>query len=78
MDLNVLIVEGEEPEMGYEVLGVVSSDEEAREFAANDLRFRQQKLEADQDPGICPYVYKMHHLGQQGYRVTFEIHATDL
>ena len=78
MNLNVLIVEGEEPGMGYEVVGLVGSVQEAHEFAANDLRFRLQKLEADRDPGLCPYVYKMHALTQDGFRVAHEILATDL
>ena len=64
--------------MGFEVIGVVRSVAEAWEFAQHDMRRRERLLEQDGDPGLCPWVYKIHTSGQDGYRVTHEILATDL
>ena len=76
--LNVLITECEEMDGPgcYEVIGVVGSEKEARELAAEDLHARLVKLEADDDPGICPYVYKMYQRGGvEGYGCVLEISA---
>ena len=75
--LNVLIAECEELELGYEVIGVVGSESEARELAAEDMASREAKLEGGGDPGICPYVYRMFVRGVNGYSCTLEIPATD-
>ena len=75
--LNVLIAEAEELEFGYEVIGVVGSESEARELAEEDMASRERKLERDEDPGICPYVYKMFQRGVDGYSCILEIPATD-
>ena len=75
--LNVLIAECEELEFGYEVIGVVGSESEARELAAEDMASRERKLESDEDPGICPYVYRMFQREIDGYTCTLEIPATE-
>ena len=67
-NLNILIAESEELEDGgYEVIGVVGDEAEARELAACDMASREKKLEAGDDPGICPYVYRMFQRGLGGY-----------
>lgn len=76
--LNVLIAEAEELEFGYEVIGVVASASEAREFAALDMARRECLLESGGDPGICPFVYKMFQRGLEGYSAVLEISALTL
>ena len=77
--LNVLIAEAEELELGgYEVIGVVGSEAEARELAAEDMARRERALESDKDPGICPYVYKMYERGMNGYVEVLELSAMDV
>ena len=75
--MNVLIAESEEIESGgYEVIGLVDSESEARELAAEDMAARLRKLERDEDPGVCPYVYKMYQRGMDGYSAIVEIPAS--
>lgn len=77
--LNVLIAEAEEMELGgYEVIGVVGSDSEARELAQSDMDGRVDKLMADADPGLCPFVYKVYSRGTDGYTSTLEIRVDEL
>lgn len=76
--LNVLIAESEELELGgYEVIGVVGDEKEARELAAEDMAAREKKLEAGDDPGICPYAYKMFARTMEGYSCLLYIPATE-
>ncbi len=75
--LNILIAEAEEPEFGYEVIAVVDSETEARELAASDLASRLKRIDRNEDPGICPYVYKMFQRGIEGYAPVLEILAAD-
>ena len=77
--LNVLIAESEELELGgYEVIGVVGSESEAMELAAEDMARRERALGADEDPGICPHVYKMYERGMNGYVEVLELSAMDV
>jgi hypothetical protein len=39
------------------------------EMAKEDLRNRQQKLESDKDPGLCPWQYKVWARGLEGRMV---------
>ena len=77
LGLAMLIAESEEGQ--YEPVGVVASIGEAREIAASDLKGRMRRLERDQDPGLCPYTYKVWANGIDGdYRIAIELTATSL
>ncbi len=76
--LNILIAEAEEPEFGYEVIAVVNGETEARELAASDLVSRLNRLDKNEDPGICPYVYRMFQRGIEGYAPVLEILAAEV
>jgi hypothetical protein len=60
----VLIAEDEERH--YEPVAVVVSIAEAREIAASDFRSRMRRLEREEDPGLCPYQYKVWARGIEG------------
>ena len=57
LGIATLIVEDEEGH--YEPVNYASSLGEGFEMAKEDLRNRQGKLEADKDPGLCPWEYKV-------------------
>lgn len=74
LGLALLIVEDEEGH--YEPVANVSTINEAKELAADDLLFRRERLERDEDPGLCPYVYKLWARDIHGeFRVAWEIEA---
>jgi hypothetical protein len=64
LGLAMLIAEDEEGH--YEPVAVVVSIAEAREIAASDLRGRMRRLEREEDPGLCPYLYKVWARGIEG------------
>jgi hypothetical protein len=64
LGLATLITEDEEGH--YEPVSVVSSISEAREIAASDLKGRMCRLERGDDPGFCPYSYKVWAAGIEG------------
>lgn len=77
LGLAMLIAESEDGH--YAPVGVVASIGEAREIAASDLKSRMRRLERDQDPGLCPYSYKVWANGTDGdYRIAIELLATGL
>ena len=74
LGLALLIVEDEE--WRYEPVANVSTINEAKELAADDSRRRRERLERDEDPGLCPYTYKLWARGADGeFRVVCEIEA---
>lgn len=74
--LNILIAEAEEAEFGYEVIGVVNGETEAREMAASDMADRERQLDAGDSP-MCPFVYRMFQRGVDGYIAVLDIPATE-
>jgi hypothetical protein len=77
LGLAMLIAESEDGQ--YEPVGVVCSIGEAREIAESDLKGRMRRLDRDQDPGLCPYTYKVWANGIDGdYRIAIEIAAIQL
>jgi len=61
----------------HEPVAVASTINEAKEIAESDLRGRMRRIERGEDPGICPYTYKVWARGIDGdYRIAYEI--TDL
>ena len=74
LGLAMLIVEDEEGH--YEPVASVSTINEAKELAADDLLHRQERLERDEDPGLCPCSYKVWARGMDGgFRLACEIEA---
>ena len=71
LGLAMLIAESEDGQ--YEPVGVVTSISEAREIAESDLKGRMRRLERGDDPGICPYTYKVWAQGIDGDRIAYEI-----
>jgi len=77
LGLAMLIAESEDG--AYEPVAVVTSISEAREIAESNLRARMRRLERGDDPGLCPYSYKVWATGIDGdYRIAIEIEATSL
>ena len=77
LGLAMLIAESEDGQ--YAPVGVVASIGEAREIAESDLKNRSRRLKRDQDPGLCPYTYKVWANGIDGdYRIAVELTATKL
>jgi hypothetical protein len=64
LGLAMLIAEDEEGH--YEAVAVASTVNEAKELAESDLRARQRRLECGEDPGLCPFVYKLWARGADG------------
>ena len=52
----LLIVEDEEG--NYEPIGEACSIAEAEEIIASVMRGKLSALESDNDPGICPYIWR--------------------
>jgi hypothetical protein len=72
LGLALLIVEDEQGH--YEPVANVSTINEAKELAAQDSRRRRERLERDEDPGLCPHSYKLWARGSDGeFRVACEI-----
>jgi hypothetical protein len=67
LGIATLIVEDEEGH--YEPVNYASSLGEGFEMAKEDLRNRQRRLEADKDPGLCPWQYKVWARGLDGQMV---------
>jgi hypothetical protein len=76
--LNILIAEAEEVEFGYDVIGVVGSESEARELAASDMAERERKIENDEEAPLPVYIYKMYQRGTDGYACVLEIPASEV
>jgi hypothetical protein len=67
LGIATLIVEDEEGH--YEPANYASSLAEGFEMAREDLRLRQTRLENDEDPGLCPWQYKVWARGLDGRMV---------
>jgi len=72
LGLAMLIAEDEEGH--HEPVAVASTINEAKELAESDFLGRQRRLERGEDPGLCPYVYKVWAQGIDGcYLLAHEI-----
>ena len=67
LGIATLIVEDEEGH--YEPVNYASTLAEGFEMAKEDLRNRRNNLDADQDPGLCPWQYKVWARGLEGRMV---------
>ncbi len=61
----MLIAEDEEGH--HEPVAVARTINEAKELAESDFRGRRRRLERGEDPGLCPYVYRVWAQGIDGY-----------
>ena len=62
---------------GYIPVGIVSTIDEAREIAQNDLRLRMRDLERGKTP-FCPEAYKVWAQGVDGYALAAEFDPSEL
>ena len=68
------LADAEDEEGRYAPVANVSTIIEAKELAAQDSRRRRERLERDEDPGLCPHSYKLWARGIDGeFRVACEI-----
>ena len=58
-DLGLAMLIAEDEEGNHEPVAVAGTINEAKELAESDLRGRMRRLERGDDPGICPYTYKL-------------------
>lgn len=57
--LGIATLVAEDEEGRYEVVNYASTVAEGFEIAQHDLKLRLARLDADEDPGLCPFVYKL-------------------
>jgi hypothetical protein len=78
-ELGQAMLIAEDEEGHSEPVAVVASINEAREIAEDDLHRRMGLLESDQDPGLCPYEYKVWARGLDGgYCIATTISVAEL
>ena len=76
-ELGIAMLIAEDHLGGYLPIGPVSTIDEAREIAENDLRLRMRDLERGKTP-FCPEVYKVWAHGVDGYAVAAEFDPSRL
>jgi hypothetical protein len=59
----------EDEEGNYEPVNFPGTLAEGIEMAKGDLRLRQKRLNNDEDPGLCPWEYKVWARGLEGRMV---------
>jgi hypothetical protein len=75
-DLGLAMLIAEDEEGHHEPVAVATTINEAKEIAESDLRGRQRRLERGDDPGLCPYIYKLWARGIDGsYLLAHEFKA---
>src|SRR6202162_4247124 len=78
-NLGIAMLIAEDEEGNYEPIGAAVSINEAREIAQSNLRAKTGRLERDEDPGLCPFAYKVWAQGPDGtYSPVKEFDATSL
>ena len=65
-DLRIAMLIVEDEEGHYEPVDAASTINEGKELAQGDLRAREHRLENDEDPGLCPFEYKLWARGIDG------------
>ena len=78
-ELGMAMLIAEDEEGHHEPVAVASTINEAKEIAQSDLRSRMRRIERGDDPGMCPYIYKLWARGIDGdYRIAFEMDADSM
>ena len=78
-NLGIAMLIAEFGEGNYQPVAAVGSINEAREIAQSNLRAKTRRLERDEDPGLCPFAYKVWAQGPDGtYSPVKEFDATSL
>ena len=77
-ELGSAMLIAEDEEGHYLPVGSVVSINEGREIAQDDLRRRMRDLERGNDPGFCPYCYRIWARGLDGLLVAATLLATEL
>ena|ERR1035441_1598086 len=67
-DLGNAMLIAEDEEANYEPVAVAVNISEGKELAQSDFRGRLRRLESDEDPGLCPWQYKLWARGADGRR----------
>ena len=65
-DLGNAMLIAEDEESHYEPIAVAVNISEGKEIAQSDLRGRMRRLERGDEPGLCPYQYKLWARGVDG------------
>jgi len=65
-DLGSAMLIAEDEKGNYEPIALAGTIREAMQIADEDLQGRLRRLEGDEDPGLCPYVYKLWARGVEG------------
>jgi hypothetical protein len=75
-DLGLALLIAEDEDGDYEPVASATTINEAKGLAAEDLRCRRARLERDENPGLCPYAYRLWARGMDGeFRVACEVEA---
>ena len=77
-DLGIATLIAEDEEGHYEPVNYASTLAEGFEMAKDDLRLRQTRLMKDEDPGLCPWQYKLWARGLDGMVVAATFNVRDL
>jgi hypothetical protein len=77
-ELGSAMLIAEDEDSHYLPIGSVVNIDEGRGIALDDLRRRMCELERGNDPGFCPYCYKIWARGLDGFLVAATILATEL
>ena len=65
-DLGNAMLIAEDEEANYESDAVAVNISEGKELAQSDFRGRLRRLKCDEDPGLCPWQYKLWARGADG------------
>ncbi len=57
--IDWLLVVAEAEDGGYEPVALASTRQEAEDLARSDYACRLRLLEQDEDPGLCPHLYRL-------------------
>ena len=78
-DLGLAMLIAEDEDGQHEPVAVASTISEATEIAQSDMAGRMRRLERGDDPGLCPYEYKVWAQGIDGnYLIAATIKASSL
>ncbi|MCS6954419.1 MAG: hypothetical protein NZM33_16360 [Bryobacteraceae bacterium] len=71
--LDWFLVIAEDEDGGYEPVALASTFAEAEELARSDYASRLRRLERDEEPGLCPYLYRIWARREDRYEPAGEV-----